>query len=200
MDALFDSTFARWTSGLDPLASRRAIFGHIRDMPYTQYPGLGIQDWMRFVLEKGRGSCTPKQSILNAMFRRLGIAVTYLTCPMRWADQPLDFPRELRQLAGKLPTVCHLAAKARLTDVWVLVDATYDPPLARIGAPVNLDWDGLSDTRLAVVALDVIEHDTEQEHIDFRNNQRQSLGSEDTANLQAFASGLNAWFDAVRDA
>jgi hypothetical protein len=35
----------------------------------------------------------------------------------------------------------------------VLVDATWDPPLAKAGFPVNMDWDGYSDTECAVKPL-----------------------------------------------
>lgn len=156
-------------------------------------------DWMQRVLETNRGSCIPKHYILNAMFRRLGIEVKYLACPNLWKDQPLELPQELRELGAKLPVVCHLASKALINNTWVQVDATFDLPLARIGAPVTVTWDGLQETPLAVVPLEVIEQDTEDEHIAYQNKLSQGYTSEDAANIQAFAAGLNVWLDAVRN-
>lgn len=198
MTSTIDDAFARWTSGLDPIEARKSIFTHLRDMPYTQYPGLGIETWTQTVLETRRGSCHPKHVILGRMFARLGIPIKLVTYPMRWVDQPLEFPPRLRELARELPTVSHLDAKARLDGAWRRIDATYDPPLARIGAPVTLDWDGRGDTPLAVVALGEVEHDSEQALVDYLRAQSAADSRADAARLAAFATALDAWLDSVR--
>ena len=47
--------------------------------------------------------------------------------------------------------VNHLACRVYLEDRYVLVDATVDPPLGRIGLPFAQSWDGKSDTPLPVL-------------------------------------------------
>jgi hypothetical protein len=52
-----------------------------------------------------------------------------------------------------LPVAYHLACRVQLGCRWILVDATWDPPLAKAGFPVNDYWDGCAETRCAVKPL-----------------------------------------------
>jgi len=105
------------------------------------------------MLNLGKGYCAPKHYLLAEMYRRLGYKVVYATFPFLWNDPDLAYPHKLRQLAAGLPVAHHLACRVRIDFRWVLVDATWDPPLAIGGFPVNMHWDGHSDTLCAVKSL-----------------------------------------------
>ncbi len=106
-----------------------------------------------WILVAGRGSCIPKHYLLADIYRQLGFEVVFATFPFLWNNPDLRYPPELRKLATSLPVAYHLACRVRIDNRWVLVDATWDPLLARGGFPVNEDWDGRSDTRCAVKPL-----------------------------------------------
>lgn len=151
MSPLVNTAFHDWTDGLDPRQSRISIFEHIRDIPYSlavrmtdprTAPGQ--------ILALGKGYCAPKHYLLAAMFHMLRLDVVYATFPFLWNDPGIHYPPKLRDLAAVMPVAYHLACRVRLNNRWVLVDATWDRPLARAGFPINEHWDGFSDMRCAV--------------------------------------------------
>lgn len=149
-----DNTFRDWTTGLDDSESTISIFDHIRDIPYSlSVPMTDPATAPEQILNLGKGYCAPKHYLLAEMYRRLGYEVVYATFPFLWNDPDLVYPPELRQHAAGLPVAHHLACRVRIDSRWVLVDATWDPPLARGGFPVNMQWDGHSDTLCAVKPL-----------------------------------------------
>jgi hypothetical protein len=87
------------------------------------------------------------------MYRKLDLDVVYATFPFLWNDPDLRYPPELRRLAAGMPVAYHLACRVRIGVRWVLVDATWDRPLAEAGFPVNENWDGFADTKCAVKPL-----------------------------------------------
>lgn len=154
MSLRVDETFQEWTEGLDTRQSRISIFEHIRDIPYSlAVPMTDPATAPEQILRLQKGYCAPKHYLLAGMYRRLGHVVVYATFPFLWDDPDLAYPPALRRMAGTLPVAHHLACRVRIDDRWVLVDATWDPPLARGSFPVNMHWDGLSDTLCAVKPL-----------------------------------------------
>jgi hypothetical protein len=137
--------------GLDPLQSRISVFEHIRDIPYSlAVPMTDPISAPEQLLKLGRGYCGPKHYLLAAMYRKLGLDVVYATFPFLWNDPDIHFPSGLRKLAIQQPIAYHLACRVRINERWVLVDATWDRPLAKAGFPVNEHWDGIGDTKCAV--------------------------------------------------
>jgi hypothetical protein len=133
-----------------------AIFEHIRDIPYSLAtdPGLNVPATAPGLLLKlGRGNCTPKHYLLATMYKKLNLSVIFATFPFLWNDPEIRYPSELRDLAALLPVAYHLACRVQIGCRWVLVDATWDRPLAKAGFPVNMHWDGYADTRCAVKPL-----------------------------------------------
>ena len=131
-----------------------SVFEHIRDIPYSLAVPMTDPDTApEQILSLGKGYCGPKHYLLAEMYRRLGYEVVYATFPFLWNDPDLLYPPELRQLATGLPVAHHLACRVRIDDRWVLVDATWDLPLACGGFPVNEHWDGQTDTLCAVKPL-----------------------------------------------
>jgi hypothetical protein len=151
MSGLVDEKFREWTAGLDVKEGMISVFQHIRDIPYSlAVPMTDPKTAPEQILVHGKGHCGPKHYLLAEMYQRLGFEVVYTTFPFHWNDQDLPYPSELRQLATGVPIAHHLACRVRIHKRWVVVDATWDRPLARGGFPVNEHWDGRADTLCAV--------------------------------------------------
>jgi hypothetical protein len=148
------SAFHAWTQGLDTRESMCSIFSHIRDIPYSLVaPVNDAKTPQEQILIAGKGSCGAKHYLLAEMFRNLNLTVVYATFPFLWNDPDLHYPPQLRKLAATLPVAHHLACRVQVGCNWILVDATWDLPLAKAGFPVNEDWDGYSGTKCAVKPL-----------------------------------------------
>jgi hypothetical protein len=133
-----------------------AIFLHIRDIPYEISTDPGFHNPATapgLLLQRGRGSCAPKHYLLSDMYRKMNINVVFATFPFLWNDPGILYPPGLRLLAARLPVAYHLACRVQIGCRWVLVDATWDPPLQHAGFPVNGHWDGFSEMRCAVKPL-----------------------------------------------
>ena len=154
MTSLMNELFTEWTQGFDTRGSIISIFSHIRDIPYSlTVPESDYKTSIEQLLASGKGSCGPKHYLLAEMFRKLNLSVVYATIPFLWDDPDLDYPPGLRKMAKALPIAYHLACRLQVGCHWILVDATWDRPLAPAGFPVNDHWDGYSETRCAVKSL-----------------------------------------------
>ena len=154
MSSRFSRAFQAWTYGLDPRQSLISVFEHVRDIPYSLSPPMSNPNTApEEILAVKKGSCGPKQYLMAEMYRKLGFEVAYATIPFLWNDPEIRYPPDLKELAPHLPVSYHLACRVRIDDRWVLVDATWDLPLGKVGFPVNDHWDGRSDTRCAVQPL-----------------------------------------------
>ena len=156
MVSLVNQTFSEWTDGLDTHQSMISIFMHIRDIPYSLLPVPGMHDPVQapaLLLSHGSGNCAPKHYLLAAMYKKLNLSVVFATFPFVWNDPDIQYPPELRLLAARMPVAYHLACRVQIGCRWVLVDATWDRPLAHAGFPVNEHWDGYAETTCAVRPL-----------------------------------------------
>jgi hypothetical protein len=154
MPSVVDKKFHEWTKSLDTHDSMVSLFEHIRNIPYSLSVPLpdSITSPEKLLIE-GKGSCGPKHYLLAEMFRKLNLSVVYATIAFSWNDPDLHYPPALRKLAANLPVAYHLACRVQVGCRSILVDATWDPPLAKAGFPVNDYWDGYSATRCAVKPL-----------------------------------------------
>lgn len=192
-------TLGEWTWGLGPEESRAAVFERVRDMPYEIIAELkDPREGPARAIRAGRGSCTPKHFLLGAMFEMSGTPVQYVTYPFLWDDPDIDYPGGLRELARRAPVEYHLAVKARIEGRWVLVDATWDPPLKKAGFPINENWDGFSDTANAVKPLDEIVHADPVGRDRYINEAKGAYTEEESAALDAFVAALNSWCRRLR--
>ncbi len=187
-----DEKFREWTRGGRAVAARVAVYEKIRDIPYAVIPGINSSLHYARILTVGKGSCTPKHFLLRDMYERLGLSVLYVVYPFRWSDLDVEYPGHLRKLAETVPISHHLACKVEIGGKLVLVDATVDSPLKKLGLPVNENWNGYDDMLLPVtpVGEELVYHPAE-----VRNYE----ASYDEASLQFF-SQMNAWLDRVREA
>lgn len=146
MSKLIDDSFKRWTQGSSLLKARKNIYCHIRDIRYAILPELNDLKYYVNILRYGKGSCMPKHFLLCNMFEKLGMQVLYSVTPFRWDHADIDYPKRLLKLARALPQSYHIACRVDINGKFILVDATLDRALKKIGLPVNEKWDGLQDT------------------------------------------------------
>lgn len=199
-ETLILEKFNEWTTGLDPVQARIAIFNNIRDIPYMIVPEL--RDPIKGpsgLLAQGKGSCQPKHWLLAILFGKLNIPVKYATYVFSWDDARIRYPAELKKIVKSLPLSYHLACKANIDGDWILVDATYDTPLKKAGLPITEKWDGVSNTRCAVNALEEVLHDTVEERVAYEVTQKSSYTEADKALYAEFVDKLNEWLDKVRN-
>lgn len=190
MDAIIDSQFTEWTKDKSPQEARIAIFEGIRDIPYAVVSELVHPVRYSNILRINKGSCTPKHLLMCEMYRRLGLHVLYDVYPFKWDELEIDYPPWLSKLAKSVPATHHLACKVEIEGNLVLVDATVDPGLEKLGIPVNRKWDGRSDTLLPM--------QTHGEEELYHPSEAQLLEASFGEEALAFYDGLNAWLESAR--
>ena len=160
---IIDLHLEEWTNGRSGKEALMAIFYHIRDIPYRVLPELNHPYNYIRILETHAGSCTPKHLLMAEMYRRLGWDVLLAVYPYSWSAFEDLYPPRLKQLARVMPSAKHLACNVLINGRYTLVDATIDPPLGKLGLPVNDFWDGHSDTLLPILPTGEMEvyHPTE---------------------------------------
>jgi hypothetical protein len=190
MSSVVDRKFSEWTRGKNDVEARIAVFERIRDIPYAIVPEISGPETYTGIFRTGKGSCTPKHLLLCEMYRRLDLPVLYVVYPFRWDEVELDYPPRLLRLARALPTGHHLACLVDIEGSLRTIDATLDPALAAMGLPVNEGWDGLSDTKLAIMPSGegAIHHPSEAFLMTAQRDER-SL---------EFDRALNRWLEAFR--
>ncbi len=191
-----DVLFLSWTEGLTPLAARIQIYEKIRDIPYAILPELIDAERYLEILSTGRGSCTPKHFLLAEMYRRLGLLTLFVVYPFHWGERAeifTDYPEKLRLMAQRQPLGYHLACKVEIDNRLVVVDATLDLPLSKLPEfPVNITWDGRSDTLLPMTPVD--------EEMVFHPAERSRMQARADAESLAFYKELNKTLESIRKA
>ncbi|MEI6622814.1 MAG: hypothetical protein WCP28_12995 [Actinomycetes bacterium] len=101
-------------------------------------------------------------------------------------------------MTERLGKVSHENLHIRLADRWCVVDATFDPPLAAVGAPVTEHWDGVSDCAVAVDALDVVVHSSLEARNEYVLASKSGWTEGEIARYNEFCAALNVWLIDVR--
>lgn len=196
---IIDKKFNEWTKGLEGEEARLSIYNHIRDIPYAIVPEFRNPDvGTTGILNLNKGSCQPKHFLLAVLFDKLNIPVKYVSYPFKWQDQPLRYPENFKEILGGLPVSYHLACKAYIEYKWVLVDATHDPVLKAAGFPVTENWDGLNDTKNAVIPLEEVIHETLAERLSYEARQKSLYSEKEKSASADFVSKLNLWLESLR--
>lgn len=192
MDGIIKETFEKWTNGMTLREASISIFEHIRDIPYVIDLRLfDVRNGLESMLKKGKGFCVPKHYLLGMMFEELGIHVRYLSCSFRWDELNVLYPDFLRAAAKNLPITRHLACKAYIENKWILIDATWDKGLRKIGFPVNETWDGKKNMKNAVKPVDETVETMETE-------EKEPYRFSEKLKLFRFSAMFNKWLDDVR--
>ena len=196
---IVNETFDIWTKDLNPKEKRISIFNHIRDITYKIIPNIrtSIEGPVK-ILEYMSGSCTPKHFLLGKMFEMIDMPIKYISVPFSWNNPNVNYPNYIRKLAEKTPIEYHLACKTFIENKWRLIDATWDLPLEKVGFLINKNWDGISETKCAVIAIDEVEHNKAIERDEFVKKMKSSWSSEDHKITTLFVDEINKWLEQVR--
>jgi hypothetical protein len=180
-----------WTQGKSDKDARITIYYKIRDIPYAVIPELNDSKQYTQILALDRGSCTPKHLLLCDMYQRIGLEVLYAVYPFRWDEFAFLYPPKLRRLAKAMPIGYHFTCKVDINGRFVLIDATLDLALQKIGLPVNREWDGIKDTLLAVnpCGEEQLYHPSEAHSLQSGITDEKSF---------AFINDLNSWLEELR--
>ncbi len=113
--------------------------------------GLNIKEECENTRRIKAGTCTAKHNLLAVEFTELGFKTLLVTYPFYWRDLPVEYPREIRSLVSDMPLQYHLALGVYTEGNLSIIDATWDPPLEKVGFPIsNLD-NKIQPTVLGVV-------------------------------------------------
>lgn len=125
-----------------------ALFAFVQAMPY-RWPGPREA---LHTLTHGWGTCSGKNYLLAELLAAAGVPCAHMLVTGDLTVRPPRVPPAMQALLdeGPLPDV-HSALTAIGPAGPVTVDASWDPPLARLGFPVApAGWDGTTDTPLAI--------------------------------------------------
>ncbi len=119
------------------IQERVRLFRIVREIPY--YVSVG---------EEQDFSCSTKAEILKMLLHCLDLNSRYRICEFRWED--LNLPKEILKLPHEDPEYHqYLEVYIPETKRWTIVDPTWDSGLSKIFEIA--EWDGLSNTKIAVL-------------------------------------------------
>jgi hypothetical protein len=146
----YEKLLEEWCSQFSNEKACICVFEKVRDIPYGS---TGARD-PEIIVQNNLGSCSGKHVLLNNFFQLLGCGSKVVTCSHYFNDAlppENDYPKPLQEILQKHQVIdFHHFIKLKKGDNWLNVDATWDTPLKKYGFPVNLEWDGNSNTTIAV--------------------------------------------------
>jgi hypothetical protein len=173
------------------------LFRFVQAMPY-RFPGPRDP---AHTLVHGWGTCAGKNYLLAELLKAADVPVAHLIATGDLREALPDLPPELRALAmsGPLPDV-HSFLTVVGPDGPVVVDTSWDPPLAAHGFPVQGPWDGCTDTVLAfrphvVYAVCGPDPSAEKDAVRARLYRDREA---DRARRDRYLVELSAWMDSLR--
>ena len=126
------------------------LYKKIQNIPYC----FSLPKGPEYLLKKNKGVCSEKHLFLAKEFKKLGISVKFLLVKFDWRESSVP-----KKILSKRKSFFdwHLALKIKPDKKWIYLDATWDSKLKKTNLPVVENWDGKSDTKLAVKPINTIE-------------------------------------------
>lgn len=167
------------------------IFELVRRVPYRLTSWTGDPDSL---FNTGFGDCRHKEATQRRLLTMAGINARHVQILFDWAHLPI--PSEILGILSETRGF-HDTVEVDVNGRPVIVDATWDPSLARAGFPVQANWNGVSPTlpvttgKLLLVRPDDLPK--EQNLYDYFG-----VGWPNRELTNRFNRALNLWFDLVR--
>jgi len=152
------------------------LFKRVQNIPYFLFRHRDSKK----LFSLNTGGCAEKAIWLGNKLKEMDIPVKYYRIEFKWEDLPI--PKEIIRLKKKGP-VHHRALKAKVNNKWIWIDPTWDPGLEKGGFPVTKNWNGKTNTKLAVKPLKIEE---------FKPPDPSSI------ELTEFTRALNKYLDKIR--
>ncbi|QQG39692.1 MAG: hypothetical protein HYS81_04975 [Candidatus Aenigmatarchaeota archaeon] len=163
---------------------RIRLFKTVRDIPYRIAVG-SEQDYC----------CSTKAAMLDKLLQTTGLRSRHIVCYFRWED--FDIPKDIIALPHEDPeTHEYLEVWIPEKTAWAKVDATWDSRIRNMKIPIA-EWDGLSDTKLAVSPLKTLSPENSTKFIDNETQDRDAYEAYMEKNREFFVA-LNGWLDSMR--
>ena len=160
------------------------LFKRVQNVPYFLFRHRDSKKL--FKLKKG--GCAEKAIWLGNKLKEMDIPVKYYRIEFKWEELPI--PKEIIKLKKKGPIKLrkkgpahHLVLKAKVNNKWLWLDPTWDPGLEKGGFPVTKNWNGKTNTKLAVRPVKIEE---------FEPNDPSDI------ELTEFTRALNKYLDNMR--
>jgi hypothetical protein len=167
-----------------------SYFTFVRDIPFRLPLSVDDPDH----------TCVRKHIVLKTLLSSLGFKVRYAPCRFSWNS--LNIPESLKQIPHEDVTHVYLEVYNKEQARWMTVDATWDKGLAS-KLPVS-EWDGRSDTTIAVKPIESLKPIESQEEFDKLFDgpglqQWLSLPSDSPLKVNCkFFEALNKWVESIR--
>ena len=166
------------------------FFEIVRDIPYGLYTPISPENTWRHK----KGTCSTKNLILKDLYLAIGVPVRVWMCS--FAFYPSEkFTDEMNGLLDPPIIVHHTFLKIELDGKWIIADATHDLFLKTFGFNVVENWDGKSDTLLAVKAIDYFKVDDVNE---FKHKIDSQLSQDERMRKRHFLELFFEWIDGLR--
>lgn len=158
----------------------KQLFDTERNIPYR----------IPLTCEEKDHCCSGKHERLLAAFTDAGFEARYRVCWFRWSD--LQISTDVASVPHE-DDCTHVYLELKMSDVWKIVDATWDPGLASV-LPVN-EWVEGQDMQVAVPAVKTLSPEESDKYIRALTAHDAEI---DMQKHRAFYQALNAWFERVR--
>ena len=187
-----------WCSHLSPEEAMVCAFDRVRDIPYGS---TGERRPLQ-IIRQNQGSCSGKHLLLSRLFETLGFKTRIVTC-MHYFNDAIPpgnaYPPELMNILENERVIdFHHYVLLNQAGNWLKVDATWDAGLKPLGFPVNVPWDGKTDTKIAVVPVQY--YDDTPDLIGLKERLLSQLPPHDRKVRLDFMRYLTQWLESVRNA
>jgi len=156
------------------------LFKRVQNVPYFLFRHRDSKK----LFSLNKGGCAEKAIWLGNKLKEMDIPVKYYRIEFKWEELPI--PKEIIKIKKKGSEhhlAHHLALKAKVNNKWIWIDPTWDPGLEKGGFPVSKNWNGKTNTKLAVKPLKIEE---------FEPHDPSNI------NLTEFTKALNKYLDKMR--
>ena len=194
--SVIENILKNWEIKSDSVTNRVALFEKVRDIPYfIEKSLLDPRQHPTEILTTNRGSCSPKHYLLGLMYERIGLDARYISQKFSWNDATLLnlFPDDLKKFASKFPVIQHFNLEVFIENEWVLVDATFDLELKKLGFKINEKWDGFSNQNNAFTTWGSKQHKTAWDCASYIQSQRDKMSKEEKLASNQFVGSFNTW-------
>jgi hypothetical protein len=191
--ALKKQIIEEWTDNLPRDQKIIRLFEKVRDIPYGDIGSRDAGD----IFRQNKGTCSGKHELLKELYREIGVQVKDFLVLHRFRDMPVNYPTEIREILNRsdIPDP-HNFIKIRAGGKWVIVEATWDKALKKLGFIVNENWDGKSDMKIAVAPGGKIPESTDS--MSLKKELIGRLSDQAQKDRKLFLQKLTAWLDDLR--
>jgi hypothetical protein len=157
-------------------------FQKVRDIPYR----------IPLSPEESDECCSGKADMLFKTFKQNGYDVRYRLCTFRWSS--IDLPKEIQDTPHDDDS-SHTYLEIKIDGQWKIVDATWDKGLE--GLFIVNEWDGKSDTKIAVQCIKCLSPEENLEYIEHMSTP-EAIISDLNVNGE-FYKAFNEWLKEYRE-